>query len=159
MLSGGANVVGDQVVVGDLVPLFGMVPEPAHVLDELAFVVDQGIVEGNDPTVRIAGGGISLELGQTSLVKRLNVPGNLVDPAIQAGWIGGEGKLGVDPGDGLALGDQKPRQVLGKVPALRLVLEQIAVAGKRFLDNRRPLDDGRQQTPPFVGGSPLQSLN
>ena len=42
------DVVGNQVVVGDDVALMGMVPQPAHVLDELAAVIDQGVVNGND---------------------------------------------------------------------------------------------------------------
>ena len=34
--------------MGDDVALLGMVLQPAHVLDELAAVIDQGIVNGND---------------------------------------------------------------------------------------------------------------
>jgi hypothetical protein len=54
VLAGGADVVGDQVVVGDLVAFLGVVPEPADVVDELAVVVDQGVVDGDDPVVAVA---------------------------------------------------------------------------------------------------------
>src|SRR3712207_9000388 len=61
VLARGANVVGDQVVVGDLVPLRGVIPEPADVVDELACVVDQGVVHGDGAVVAVAGVGRSEE--------------------------------------------------------------------------------------------------
>src|ERR687898_2516141 len=45
-LARGTGVVGDDEVVGDLVALLGVAPEPADVVDELAVVVDQGVVDG-----------------------------------------------------------------------------------------------------------------
>src|SRR3990167_576281 len=36
VLAAGANVIDKKVIVGDLVTFFGVVPEPPHVLDELA---------------------------------------------------------------------------------------------------------------------------
>ncbi len=53
MLAGSADVVGKQVIVGNLVPLLGMIPEPADVFDELAVVVDEDIVQGNDALVAV----------------------------------------------------------------------------------------------------------
>lgn len=44
-LPAGADVL-NEVVVGDLVPLLRMVPEPSRVLDELCVVVDQHVVDG-----------------------------------------------------------------------------------------------------------------
>jgi hypothetical protein len=49
MLGGSAGVVGDQEGMGHLVASFGMIPEPAHILDELAFVAHQYVVDGDRP--------------------------------------------------------------------------------------------------------------
>jgi hypothetical protein len=99
VLAGGADVVGDQVVVGDLVPLLGVVPEPAYVVDELAVVVDQGVVDGDDPVVAVTGVGLLLQQVEPSLVDGQFVPGLVVDEAVEAGLVGSAGELGVDAGD------------------------------------------------------------
>lgn len=49
MLPASANVIGNQVIVGDLIALLGMVPAPSRVLDELSVVVDQHVVDDNPP--------------------------------------------------------------------------------------------------------------
>src|SRR3712207_6771118 len=115
VLARGANVVGDQVVVGDLVPLRGVIPEPADVVDELACVVDQGVVHGDGAVVAVAGVGVPLQQVQTPLVEGLHIPGFEVDEAVEAGRVGGAGELGVDTGDGLAGGDVQAGEVLGEV--------------------------------------------
>ena len=61
VLAAGADVVGEEVVLGDLVPLLGVVPEPAGVGDQQAVAVDQGVVDGDDALVAVAGGGVLLE--------------------------------------------------------------------------------------------------
>ena len=50
----GADVVGDEIVMGDLVPLLGVVPEPTDILDELPVVVDQQVINGDHPLVAVA---------------------------------------------------------------------------------------------------------
>ena len=64
MLAAGADVVGEEVVLGDLVPLLGVVPEPPGVGDQHAIAIDQGIVDGDDPLVAVASGGVLLEFLQ-----------------------------------------------------------------------------------------------
>ena len=74
VLAAGADVVGEEVVLGDLVPLLGVVPEPAGVGDQLAVAVDQGVVDGDDALVAVARGRVLLQQFQPSLVERLDVP-------------------------------------------------------------------------------------
>src|SRR5579862_1317614 len=47
MFATGADVIDDEIIVSDLVAMIGMVPEPANVRDELAAMVDQGVVNGD----------------------------------------------------------------------------------------------------------------
>ena len=49
VLAAGAEVAGDEVVVRDLVTLLRMIPEPTDILDELADVVDEQVVDGDHP--------------------------------------------------------------------------------------------------------------
>ncbi len=49
MLARGADVVGNQVIMGDHMPLVGVVPQPADILDQLPVMVDQRVVQGNHP--------------------------------------------------------------------------------------------------------------
>ena len=44
-----------------------MVPQPAHVLDELAVVIDQRIVNGDDAAGAVAGFRVVLQPGQTTV--------------------------------------------------------------------------------------------
>ena len=67
VLAAGADVVDDQIVVGDLVPFLGVVPEVAGVLDELAGVVDQDVVQRNHALFAVAGGRVLLEPVQPEL--------------------------------------------------------------------------------------------
>ena len=61
MLAAGADVVGEEVVLGDLVPFLGVVPVPPGVGDQHAIAVDQGVVDGDDPLIAVASRGILLE--------------------------------------------------------------------------------------------------
>ena len=49
MLATSADVVDDDVIVGDLVALLGMIPEIAHIFNVFAAVVDQDIIDRDDP--------------------------------------------------------------------------------------------------------------
>src|SRR5436190_22722936 len=54
MLAAGADVIDNKIIVGDLIALLGMIPEPAHIGNEFAAMVDQGVVNGDDPLLAIA---------------------------------------------------------------------------------------------------------
>src|SRR5262245_47630379 len=141
VLAGGADVVGDQIVVGDLVAFLRVVPEPADVLDARAVVVDQGVVYGDDPVLAVAGFGVSLKQIQATLIEGLGIPGIMVDEAVEAGGVSGASELGVNPRDRLAGGDVEPRQVLGEVAALRLVGKQVAELLQGLADDLGVVDD------------------
>ncbi len=130
-----ADVVGDQVVVGNLVALLGVVPEPADVLDASAVVIDQGIVDGDGAVLAGAGVGGALQQVEASEVNRLDIPVLMVDEAVEAGLIRGLGELRVDAGDGLAGGHVQAGQVFPEVPPLGFVGEQVAKSTEGLLDD------------------------
>src|SRR5262245_27073806 len=74
VFAAGADIVNKDVIVGDLVAFLGMVPEPTSVLDQLALVVDERIVEGDDPLVTVARSWVLLQEVETALIKQLRVP-------------------------------------------------------------------------------------
>src|SRR4029453_15414937 len=86
--------------MGDDVPLVGMVPEPAHVFDQLTRMVHQRIVDSNHASQAVTRLGIMLPPLQASVVERLDVPCHLIQPTVQTGLVGGDHKLAVDPPDG-----------------------------------------------------------
>ena len=47
----------------------------------------------------------------------------------------------IDPEDGLALGDHQSGEVLGEMPALAFVGEEVAVLGHGVLNHRGEFDD------------------
>jgi len=140
---GGADVVGDQVVVGDLVALLGVVPEPADILDAFAGVVDQHVVDGDHAPVAVARGRVGLHPFEPAMVERFDVPVHLGQPAVETRLVGGPGELPADRRDVLAFCDQQPGQVLGEMPPRRLVVEQIAEVSRGFDDDGGELDDRR----------------
>ncbi len=107
MLAAGADVVGEEVVLGDLVPFLGVIPEPAGVGDQQAVPVDQGVVDGDDAVVAIAGERVLLEPFQSSLVERLDIPGDLGQEPVETRLIGGLGELVMDSQNGLPLCDEE----------------------------------------------------
>src|SRR5690242_13251992 len=137
----GADIVNKDVVVGDLVALLGMVPEPTSVLDQLALVVDERIVEGDDPLVAVARSWVLLQEVEPTLIKQLRVPVGVGEEAVEAGRIGGLGKFPVDGGNILPLGDEQAGEILGEVAALRLIREEVAEGLQRFLNYLRVGND------------------
>src|SRR5512135_1360112 len=120
VLTTGADVIDEEVVLGDLVPLFGVVPVPSGVGDQQSLPIDQGVVDGDHTLVAGAGGGVLLEPFQSSRVEGLDIPHGLGEEAVEAGLIGGPGELVMDAKDRLALGDEESGEVLGEVAALAL---------------------------------------
>jgi len=127
------DVVNNEVTVGNQVALVGVIPEPAHILDQLAIVVDEGVVERDGARRTIAGAAIALQQFQASGVELGRIPGHLGQPAIEAGLVGGDGKLPVDPADVLPLGHKQSSQILGKVPPFRFVGKQVAILRHQLL--------------------------
>ena len=61
--------------MGDEVTFVGVVPEPAHVFDQLACMVHQRIINGNHAPGAVARVGITLQPCQAAIVKDRDVPG------------------------------------------------------------------------------------
>ena len=97
MLAAGADIVGEEVVLGNLVPFFGVVPVPPGVGDQQSVAIDQGIIDRNDSLVAVPSQGVFLEFLQSSLVEGSGVPLGIGEEPIEAGLIGGLGEFTVDP--------------------------------------------------------------
>ena len=136
MAARGTDVVGNQVVVGDDVALMGMIPQPADILDELATGVDQGIVNGNDAVMAVAGFRVVLQPGQTAIVERCRIPGGLDEPAIEAGLICGGGGLAIDSAYVFALCHDQIGEVLSKMAPGGFVVKDIAEKLQGLIHNR-----------------------
>jgi len=88
MFTGGTDVVGDDIIVSDFVATFGMIPEVADVLNRFAIMVDQDIINGDDPLGAIAGVRLLLQPIESLLVERFFVPIHFGQPAIETGLVG-----------------------------------------------------------------------
>src|SRR5262245_48422245 len=49
MFATGADVIDKDIVVGDLIAVFGVIPKPTGVLDVLTVVVDEDVIDRDDP--------------------------------------------------------------------------------------------------------------
>jgi hypothetical protein len=141
VLAAGADVVDEEVILGDLVALLGMVPVPSGVGDQATFSVDQGVIDRDDALIAVAGAGVLLEQVEAPEIEVLDLPLDVGEEAIEAGLVGGLGEFVMDAQDGLALGDEQTSEVLGEVAALRLIGEEIAVLVHGFLDERGVFDN------------------
>ena len=137
VLAGGTDVVGDQVIMGDQMTLFGMIPEPAGIFNQLAVVVDQCVIDRDDAVGGIACGRVVLQEREPALVEGGVIPVDLSNPAVQAGLVGGDGKLTIDATHSFAFSDEQAGQILREMPTLRLVGKQICVLGQEILYDRR----------------------
>src|SRR5215211_6369618 len=145
MRSRGTDIVGDQVIMGEDVPLVRMVPEPAHVFDQLAGMVHQRIVDSNHAARAVTRLGIMLQPRQASVVESLDVPRHLIQPTVQTGLVGGDHKLAVDPTDGLLFGNDEPGEVFGEMASFRFVGKHVTKDVHRVLYNGWKVHNGRHQ--------------
>ncbi len=141
MLAAGTDIVDEQIIVGDLVAALGVVPEPADILDELAVMVDEHVVDGDHALIRVLGGGILLQQFEPPGIERLRIPLDLGEKPIQAGLVGGVGELAVDAGDRLVVRHHQSREILGEVTPLRLTRKQVRKLPHRVLDHLGELDN------------------
>src|SRR5215470_5588449 len=101
------HIVREQVIVRDEMALLGMIPEPAGILNQFAVMVDQGVINRNRAILAIAGGRVGLQPFQAMLVDALDIPRSFRQPAVEAGLVGGGGKLTIDAADCLMLSDEQ----------------------------------------------------
>merc|ERR1711964_338625 len=115
VLAVATHVVHEDVIVGNLVPIFSVVPEPADIVNQFPIVINQHIVNGDHTLVMIARGWILLKDFQTPFVEALNIPFNFGEKSIPTGLIGGTSKFTIHSVDGLFSRNDQTRQILGKM--------------------------------------------
>ena len=86
-------------------------------------------------------GSIEVKFVEASLVEVLRFPVGVGEEPVEARLIGGLGELPVDAEHGFSLGDHQPREVLGKVPPLAFVGEEVAVLGQGVLNDLGKFND------------------
>ncbi len=143
VLATGAHIIGEDVVVGNFVALFGVVPEPAGVLDQFAVVVDEDVVDGDNTLIVVACVGIFLEDIQAPLVEGRRVPIDFREEAIETGLIGSLSKFAVDAEHGLTFGDEEAGEILAEMASLRFIGEEVTELLEGFLYDLRKLHDTR----------------
>ena len=137
VLARGTHVVRNQVIMGDQVALVGMIPEPASIFNQLAIMVDQGVIDRDDAVFGVTRGRVGLQEREPPLVEGGIIPIDLGDPAVQTGLIGRDGKLTIDAADSFAFGDEQAGQIFSKVPTFGFVGKQVGVLGQQVLYDRR----------------------
>src|SRR4051794_19579042 len=108
------------------IAFIGMIPEPASILDQLAIMVDQGVINRDDAILTVAGGRIALQPLQAMSVDALNIPRRFGQEAIEARLVSCISKLACDATDGFMFGEYEAGQILGKMASGRFIGEDIA---------------------------------
>jgi len=124
VFAGGADVIDDDIVVGDIVPLLGVVPEVAGVLHEFAGMVHQDVIDGDDALGAVPGVRVLLQPVEPALIDGLLIPFGLREPAVQTGLVGGRGELPVDGRDVLLVGNHQAGEIFRQMPPLRRIGEK-----------------------------------
>jgi len=159
MFPAGTDVVGDQVVVSQLVPSLGMIPKPADVFDEFAVVVDQYVIDGDYATVAVSCAGVLLQPSEPMTIKLAFVPRHFREETVQTGLIRGHGKLAIDATHRFSRGNHQAREVFGKMPTLGFAHEM----APELLDGCRNYawkrsDPGHASTIPDCQGPPQTAV-
>ena len=141
MLAAAAHVIDKQIVMRDFVAVFGVIPEPAHVFDQLPSVVDQHVIDRDDSLIVVTCGGILLQQLQASFVELLDIPIDLRKKAIQAGLVSRFRELCIDTTDALLRCDHQPCQVFHEVSALRIAPKAVRELWHRFFDHVGKIND------------------
>jgi len=81
------NVIDEQIIMSDLVSLFGMVPKPADVFDELSIVIDEYIVDGDGAERMIHDVALFAKPIDPPIVKFVFIPIDFGQKAIETGLI------------------------------------------------------------------------
>ncbi len=118
-----------------------MIPEPADIFNQLAVVIDEGVINRDDAILGVVGGRVALQQLEAPLVERQFIPLNLSDPAVQAGLVGRDCKLAVDTADGFAFSNEQAGQILSEVLALGLVGKQVCVLDQEVLHDAWELNN------------------
>ena len=140
--AGRMNVVDDNQILGVLVPLFGVIPERAGVLDELAGLVKEHVVDGDDAARMEFRVVELLQPLDASLVDDVLVPLDFGQEAIETGLVGCVWHFVGHTGDGFVVRNHQAGQIVGEMFSLRFVFEQgCEKLVNRVLHDFRGLDD------------------
>jgi len=145
MFSGSADIIGDEVVVGNLETLLGMIPERTDIFNECANMVDEDIIKGNNTLIAVGGRRVFLQPSQAFGIEFFDIPVGSGNPAIQTGLVGGNGKLAVDARNVFMISDKQTGEILGEMNLFRLVCEQVAELSQSFFDDGWEFDDRRHR--------------
>src|SRR5437870_2019631 len=113
--------------------LVGVIPEIADIVDQLTSVVNQGVINRNDPILAIAGGRVMLEPFKAVGVDAIRLPRRFGQPAIETGLVGGGRKLARDATDRLVFGHQQTSEVLSEVTARGFIRQEVTKLDEQFL--------------------------
>jgi hypothetical protein len=141
MLPVAADVIGKQIVVGNLMAILRMIPEPTDILDEFSVVVDQHVINGDNALIMIPSAGLLLQEFKTLLVQRLNIPIACCQESVEARLVSRFDKLGIDAAHRLVLRDHQACNVFSEMTPLRLARKYLGEFIARILHNSRKVDD------------------
>ena len=85
--------------MGNLVPILGVVPKPAHIFDLFAIMADQDIVKCDDALIVVSGAAVFLQRLQTPFVELFHVPGDLSQNTVEARLVRCFGELSANRRD------------------------------------------------------------
>ena len=122
----GTDVVREYIIMGHHMALLGMIPAPPDVLDPLALMRPQHLIEGHAPPSAVARLGHLVPPGQPAIMQCRNVPLALRQPAVQARLVRREGQCPVDATPRLVCGHDQAGQIRSNVAAGRFRVNHTA---------------------------------
>src|SRR5213593_2349680 len=113
--------------MGDQMALVSVIPEPVSIFYQFSVMIDERVINRDHPMWRIVSSRVTLQQFKAPLVECLFIPVDLSDPAVQAGLVGRDSKLAINPADSFAFRDEETSQILGEVPPFRFICKQVGV--------------------------------
>jgi len=141
VFAGGADIVGNDIIMGDLVTALAVVPEVPHILNELSSMIDKNIVDWDDSLGTETRCRVPLEPIKASLIESLGIPGGPGDPPIKARLIGRSGEFTVNCRNILAIGHNQASEIFREVDPFGLVGKQMTELIEGFFDDRWEFHD------------------
>src|ERR1019366_463736 len=147
VLAVGADVVDEKIILSDFVAFLGVIPEVTCVGDEVAGMVNQGVVDGDDALSGVTARRVQLQFFKTAVIDLLGVPIRIGEEPVEARLVRGLGELVMDAQNGLAFGDHQTGEILREMSALRFIGEKITKPLQGGLDDVGEFNDGGHVAP------------
>ena len=151
------NVIDEQIIVSDLVSLFGMIPKPTDVFDELSVVIDEHIVDGDGTERVIHNVALFAKPIDASIVEFIFIPIDFGQKAIETGLIAGADDFIGDTGNGFIVSDHEAGEIIGEVIALAFILKKVGELLESFFDDFRTFHDSGHDEPSLALGENLNT--